>query len=140
MLDSVLKDACLASPVSPLSPRDTLRVCPHSTKGTGAVGVLICIHSWRRRLCVNAYFLAQAQCIPHEHWRCVRCALLTPSMVNWLLTSNLQVRRNNARLVPPGVCGSWPLLAVWDPRFSWGLPPTRNASVVWAYRRPTFAS
>ena len=25
----------------------------------------------------------------------------------------------NTHLVPPGVCGSWPLLAVWDPRFSW---------------------
>ena len=28
-------------------------------------------------------------------------------------------------LVPPGVCGSWPLLAVLDPRFSW------------AHRQPT---
>ena len=25
----------------------------------------------------------------------------------------------NTHLVPPGVCGSWSLLAVWDPRFSW---------------------
>ena len=25
---------------------------------------------------------------------------------------------HNTQLVPPGVCGSWPLLAVWDPRFS----------------------
>ena len=25
----------------------------------------------------------------------------------------------NTLLVPPGVCGSWPLLTVWDPRFSW---------------------
>ena len=24
----------------------------------------------------------------------------------------------NTPLVPPGVCGAWPLLAVWDPRFS----------------------
>ena len=31
----------------------------------------------------------------------------------------------NTHLVPPGVCGSWPLLAVWDPRFSW------------AHRQPT---
>ena len=23
----------------------------------------------------------------------------------------------NTPLVPPGVCGAWPLLAVWDPRF-----------------------
>ena len=28
----------------------------------------------------------------------------------------------SARLVPPGVCGSWPLLALWD----LGSPPTRN--------------
>ena len=32
---------------------------------------------------------------------------------------------HNTHLVPPGVCGSWPLLAVWDPRFSW------------AHRQPT---
>ena len=25
---------------------------------------------------------------------------------------------HNTPLVPPGVCGAWPLLAVWDPRFS----------------------
>ena len=25
----------------------------------------------------------------------------------------------NTYLVPPGVCGPWPLLTVWDPRFSW---------------------
>ena len=31
------------------------------------------------------------------------------------LTANPQ----HTHLVPPGVCGSWPLLAVWDPRFSW---------------------
>ena len=31
----------------------------------------------------------------------------------------------NTPLVPPGVCGAWPLLAVWDPRFSW------------AHRQPT---
>ena len=26
---------------------------------------------------------------------------------------------HSTSLVPPGVCGTWPLLAVWDPRFSW---------------------
>ena len=25
---------------------------------------------------------------------------------------------HRSHLVPPGVCGTWPLLAVWDPRFS----------------------
>ena len=30
--------------------------------------------------------------------------------------------------VPPGLCGSWPLLAVWDPRFSWAhRQPTTHA-------------
>ena len=40
-------------------------------------------------------------------------------------TPNLPPRRakgtettHNTPLVPPGVCGAWPLLAVWDPRFS----------------------
>ena len=32
----------------------------------------------------------------------------------------------NTLLVPPGVCGSWPLLAVRDPRFFPGSPPTHN--------------
>ena len=35
----------------------------------------------------------------------------------------------NARLVPPGICGSWPLLTVWDPRFSW---LTRDPRFSWA--------
>ena len=38
----------------------------------------------------------------------------------------------NTRLVPPGVCGSWPLLAVWDPRFS--SPRNGNVGNVWRPR------
>ena len=35
---------------------------------------------------------------------------------------------HNTCWVPPGVCGSWPLLAVWDPRFSWAhRQPTTHA-------------
>ena len=34
-------------------------------------------------------------------------------------------RSTEATSVPPGVCGSWPLLAAWDQRFSW------------AHRQPT---
>ena len=39
---------------------------------------------------------------------------------------------HNAYLVPPGVCGSRPLLAVWDPRFSWAhrQPTTRIWSLL----------
>ena len=38
----------------------------------------------------------------------------------------------NIHLVPPGVCGSWPLLAVWDPRISWAhrLPVTHIWSLL----------
>ena len=41
-------------------------------------------------------------------------------MVNFLLTSardHLAEQTRNTRLLPPGVCGSWPLLAMWDPQF-----------------------
>ena len=39
---------------------------------------------------------------------------------------------HNAHTAPPGVCGPWPLLAVWDPRFSQAhrSPPTRNSRLV----------
>ena len=39
-------------------------------------------------------------------------------------------------LVPPGVCGTWPLLAVWDPRFSPGLTanPQRTFGPSWSVR------
>ena len=33
-------------------------------------------------------------------------------------------------LVPPGVCGSWPLLAVWGPAVFLGSPPTHNTHLV----------
>ena len=33
-------------------------------------------------------------------------------------------------LVPPGVCGPWPLLAVWDPRFSWAH--RQPATQIWS--------
>ena len=48
---------------------------------------------------------------------------------------------HNTCWVPPGVCGSWPLLAVWDPRFSWvHRQPTQLALIemqtaVWTNRR-----
>ena len=38
-------------------------------------------------------------------------------------------RMCNTLLVPPGVCGSKPPLAVWDPRFSW-LTANRNTLLV----------
>ena len=31
---------------------------------------------------------------------------------------------SHPKLVHPGVCGTWPLLTVWYPRFSSGSPPT----------------
>ena len=34
----------------------------------------------------------------------------------------------NARLDPPGVCCCWPLLAEWDPRFSWACRPPATHS------------
>ena len=37
---------------------------------------------------------------------------------------------HNPHLVPPGVCGTWPLLTVWDPRFSWAHRETRNIHLV----------
>ena len=61
------------------------------------------------------------------------------------------------RWVPAGVCGSWPLLAVWDPRFSWAhrqpntcwVPPGVCGSwsllavwdprFSWVHRQPTHA-
>ena len=55
-----------------------------------------------------------------EASRTVVRPVLTPVPGGWV-----GVKPANTHLVPPGVCGSWPLLAVWDPRFSW------------AHRQPT---
>ena len=46
---------------------------------------------------------------------------------------------HNTYLVPPGVCGAWPLLAVWDPRFSRAHPqytfgPSRSVRLLAAPR------
>ena len=40
----------------------------------------------------------------------------------------------NIHLVPPGVCGSWPLLAVWDPQFSWHTANPQHPKFASTYR------
>ena len=43
---------------------------------------------------------------------------------------------HNTLLVPPGVYGSWPLLAVWDPRFSRAhRQPSTHFGPSWSVRR-----
>ena len=93
----------------------------------------------------------------------VRHGMVSPKRPEpWMISAHLRAgwvggrETRNAHLVPPGVCGSWPLLAVWDPRFSWAHHETRNAHLVppgvcgswpllavwdprfsWAHRQPT---
>ena len=49
-----------------------------------------------------------------------------PSLAAWDFGFLGSPPTRNVHLVPPGMFGSWPLLAVWDPRF------------YWAYLQPTF--
>ena len=62
----------------------------------------------------------------HNHETLLECAAPGRSSQR---DSHSSLGTNNT-LVPPGVCGSWPLLAVWDPRFSRAHRETRNTHLV----------
>ena len=111
--------ACQALPrvASPKRPKSALRAQPE------------CATAWYRRSVPNrgttsahprAGWVGSPRNPQPRNWSLLECAAHDrSSQCGTRGFPGFTANPANTHLVPPGVCGAWPLLAVWDPRFSW---------------------